>query len=314
VVTKYQSAVDLQIITNGNYFYKNTAFLGNKTEYYRSDLSSLPGFFYVPQGLQKVYFTINNSNPGGTGYATPEQINSTFNFKDNYGNSVKAILASPADSSLFYLDIPAGQGGNFWQAFTMEQYNLCFANISNVLLFAKRKPCSKIDFKISINDKNGNCLTHLSAVSNARTTLKWEIYDSQRLMYYGNESEIDLPDYVSPNATVTLFADENCSVTKRIADAPGYAQSKEACANGGPLPVADLSFAIFPNPSSGIYDINFNGIREYVHQLIIYDAQGSIVLRSNNINQVNITRQPAGVYIYRIIFNDSIYTGKLIKL
>lgn len=314
VVTKYQSAVDLQIITNGNIFYKNTAFLGNKTENYRPDLSSLPGFFYVPQGLTKVYFSINNSNPGGRGFATPAQINNTFNFKDNYGNSVKAFLATPGDSSFFYLDIPTGQSASFWQAFTMEQYNLCFANISNMLLFAKRKPCTKIDFKITIKGKDGNCLTHLSAVSNTGAILKWEIYDSQRLMYYGNETEIDLPEYVSPNSTVTLFADENCSVTKRLADAAGYYQAKEACASGAALPVVDPSFAIFPNPSSGVYIINFNGIREYVHELIIFNAQGSTILRSKNINQVNITNQPAGIYIYRIIFNDRLYTGKLIKL
>jgi len=46
IVSKYKSAVQLSITTNGNYFYKNGLFLGNKTESYKADMSSLPGYFY----------------------------------------------------------------------------------------------------------------------------------------------------------------------------------------------------------------------------------------------------------------------------
>ena len=314
VVSKFQASVDLVINCNGNYFYKNSAFLGNKTENYRTDLSSLPGYFYVPAGLQRVYFSINNSNPGGAGFASAKEISDAFIFKDGYGNRVEPIPASSNDSALFYLNIPADQTGTFWQSFKMEQYDLCFSNINNMLFFAGRKVCSKIDIKIFVKDKGGNCITHLTAVSNEGATLKWDIYDNGRWMYYGNEKEIDLPDYVSPNTMVSLFADENCSTTKRIADAPGYYKAKEACASGAPLPAVDISGVLFPNPSNGTYNISMNGIREYAQEVIILNASGNIVFRNKQVNQVNISNQPAGIYLYRVIFADKLYTGKLIKL
>ena len=314
VVSKYQSSVDLTINTNGHYFYKNTAFLGNKTENYRSDLASLPGYFFVPQGLQKVYFSINNSNPGGNGYATAGEISTAFIFKDNFGNRVEPVLASANDSSLFYIDIPLSQSGAFWQVFKMEQYNCCFANISNMLVFARRKPCARVDFRITVKKENGNCLTHLSAISNAGAILKWEIYDSQRLMFYGNEKEIDLPDYVSPNSTVTLFGDENCSTTKRLADAVNYFREKEACASGAPVPVTNLALTIFPNPSLKIFYININGVSQIAEEITIMNSLGSIILQTKNTNQADLAMMPSGIYLYKMIINNKCYTGKLIKL
>ncbi|MEP7163452.1 MAG: DUF4838 domain-containing protein [Ferruginibacter sp.] len=314
VVSKYQSSADIVIECNGNYFYKNSAFLGNKTENYRTDLQSLPGFFFVPQGLQKVYFSINNSDPGGNGFASAAEISTAFIFKDSYGNRVEPQLAVANDSALFYIDIPATQTNAFWQVFKMEQYNLCFANINNMLLYASRKVCTTIDFKISVDGKAGNCLTQLSAVSNDDAEIKWEVYDGGRWTYYGNEKEISLPDYVSPNAMVTLFSGPACSTTKRIADAPGYYAAKEACASGAPIPVAPLSLTIFPNPSTSIFYISLNGIRQYAEELMVMNILGKMVLTSKNSNQADLSLQPAGVYLYRILIDNKLYNGKLIKL
>ena len=314
VVSKYQSSVDLVIDCNGNYFYKNSAFLGNKTENYRTDLKSLPGFFYVPQGSGKIYFSINNSNAGGFGFASVAEISTAFIFKDSYGNRVEPRLVSANDSALFYIDIPVNQSDAFWQVFKMEQYDLCFANINNMLVYGSRKGCTAIDFKISVNGNGGNCLTHLSAVSNAGTELKWEVYDGGRWMYYGNEKEIDLPDYVSPNTMVTLFSGSNCSVSKRIADATGYYTAKEACASGAPIPVADLSLTIFPNPSTGIFYVAVNGIRQYAKEITILNILGKTVFRSKNTNQADLSLQPAGIYLYRMLIDGKSYIGKLIKL
>jgi hypothetical protein len=314
VVSKQQSSADLVIKCNGNYFYKNSAFLGNKTENYRTDLSSLPGFFYVPQGLSKVYFSINNSNPGGRGFAKTNEISDAFIFKDSYGNRVEPRLASANDSALFYIDIPAGQTAAFWQVFKMEQFDLCFSNINNMLFYAVRKSCTKAGMKISVKDIGGNCITHLSAISGEGAILKWEIYDNGRWMYYGNEKEIDLPDYVSPNSNVTLFADENCSTTMRIADAPGYFPAKQACAIGAPIPVTGNTLTIFPNPSTGIFNINMNGISQYVEDIIILNAQGSTMIRSKNVNRADLSQLPPGIYLYRMTVDHKICSGKLIKL
>lgn len=312
VVSKYQSSVDLQIICNGNYFYKNTAFLGNKTENYRTDLNSLPGYFYVPAGIQKIYFSVNNSNPGGTGFASAAEINKAFIFRDAYGNKVDAQLSSAGDSALFFLDIPPAQTAMFWQVFKMEQYNLCFANISNMLLYATRKACPDIDIRISVNEKN--CSTHLSAITAPAAAVKWEIYDNGRWMYYDDEKEIDLPDYTSPNAVVNLFSGTNCSTSKRLADTPGYYQEKQACASGAPIPVPESTLMIYPNPSAGVFNLYSNGIRQYVDETIVFNAQGAVLLHIKNNNLVNLSFQPSGIYLYKISLNGRTYTGKLLKL
>ena len=56
-----------------------------------------------------------------------------------------------------------------------------------------------------------------------------------------------------------------------------------------------------------------NGIREYAQEVIILNALGNVVFRNKQVNQVNISNQPAGIYLYRVIFDDKLYTGKLIK-
>lgn len=136
VVSKYKTAAALTITTNGNYFYKNGAFLGSKTENYRSDAASLPGYFYIPQGIDKIYFNVANSFSNGK-YAAAATVGSSFAIKDHAGNLVQARFASAKDSTLFYFDVPAAAQGQFWQATNMGQYNLQFVNIANTLWYAQ---------------------------------------------------------------------------------------------------------------------------------------------------------------------------------
>jgi hypothetical protein len=68
VSTKYKTVVELDIITNKQIFYKSGAFFGKATEIY-SDEKMLPGYFYVPATTGRVYFSLGNSNSGGTAYA-----------------------------------------------------------------------------------------------------------------------------------------------------------------------------------------------------------------------------------------------------
>ncbi len=134
VISKYKSAVELSITTNGNYFYKNGLFLGNKTETYKTGMSSLPGYFYIPAGINKIYCNVNSFSGGK--YAAADAITKSFAIKDNNGNLVQLHFVSSQDSSLMYLEIPEAAGGSFWQATNMAQYTLQFVNISNLLWYA----------------------------------------------------------------------------------------------------------------------------------------------------------------------------------
>lgn len=315
VVSKFKSSVDLVINTNGNYFYKNGPFIGNKTENYRNDLSSLPGYFYVPAGIQKVYFTVNNSNPGGSGYATAETISKAFVIKDNSGSTLLPRLVTPNDSAFFYLEVPYSSNGVFWQVTKMEQYNLCFSNISNLQWFAQPTiPCSDANFTISVINRNGNCITRLTAASASRQ-LEWEIVDLGRTLKFSNQSEVDLPDYSSPNAVVTLKNGTNCSVTKRLSDDAKYLRAKEACASGAALPASgSLNPVIYPNPSNGTYNCLQNGAVLTANEIIITNVNGTRVGSFKDVKQFNISNMPAGVYLYKMIIKGEEYNGKLFKL
>ena len=313
VVSKYKSAIDLVITTNGNYFYRNGPFLGNKTENYRTNLLSLPGYFYVPGGNSKIYFSVNNSNPGGSGYATAEDISKAFVIKDNSGNTVVPHLVTPEDSALFYLEIPVGSDGTFWQVYKMEQYNLCFANISNLQWYAERKPCSNANFTVAVIKKNGECITRLTAAANA-ANLKWEIYDVGRWFKFGNQSVVDLPNYSSPNAIITLMNSSSCSVTKRIGEDESFLRAREACASGAALPDVGAKPVLYPNPSNGIFNCLQNGAVLNANEIVVTNAQGKEIGSFKEVKQFNISNASAGIYWYRMTVNGVEFKGKLLKL
>ena len=313
IVSKYKSAVDLEISANGNYFYKNGPFLGNKTENYRSNLLSFPGYFYVPANLGKLFFSINNSNPAGAGFAKPDEVSKAFVIKDNNGNTMLPRLVTPADSAFFYIDIPAGSDNSFWQVYKMEQYNLCFANISNLQWFAERKPCSNANFSVAVINKGGSCITQLTAAANPRGW-KWEVYDAGRWFSYQDQAIVSLPDYTSPNAIVSLSSGGNCIVTKRLSDDEKILRAREACANGAPLPTSNSTPVLYPNPSHGIYNCLLDNAVLSADEIIITDAHGVIVGDFKNVKQFDISHAAAGVYWYRLITKEKIYQGKLLKL
>ncbi len=314
VVSKYKSTTDVTISTNGNYFYKNAPFLGNKTENYRTNLLSLPGYFYIPNGISKVYFSVNNSNPGGNGFATPDAISKAFVFRDNFENTIQPKLVNTNDSSLFYLDVPALANGTFWHVYKMEQYNLCFTNISNITWFAETKPCSNANFTASIIKKYNDCITKLTASSSSASNLHWEIYDLGRWTYYSNQTTVELPNYTSPNAVITLKNGSNCTVTKRLGDDDKYLKSKEACGSGAPIAAVNGTPVLYPNPSNGIFNCMQNGSVAFAEEIMVTNAQGLKLCSYKDVKQFNISNVAAGVYWYRMTVNGEQFKGKIIKM
>jgi len=313
VSTLYKAAVKLQIVTNGNAFYKNGPYLGNTIENYRNNLLCLPGYFYVPAGIQKVYFSLNNSNPGGAGFATASMVNKAFLFKDNNNNPVEAKLAEGSDSALFYLDIPTGTAGKFWQSFKMEQYRLCFANISNVQWYASKKNCNTANFSIAVTKIEGECITQLTTKT-SNNIVNWKVYDGGNVYEYSNQSVVNLPNSISPNAIVTLIAGPGCNTTKNLGEDAAYMSSKTACATGSALPVTSLQVAIFPNPGNGIFKIQQSGQPALATTIELYNTAGNRLVTFTNTQQFNITHLPAGVYIYKTMINELLYIGKLVKI
>ena len=154
IVSKFQTSVDLSITTNGNIFFKKGAFYGDKVENYREDWNSLPKYFYVPENINELYFSVNNACQYNTNCVTTSQIKNAFAIKDNNDQNAD-LLSFSGDPSLFKINIATNSAGSFWQVTKMQEYNLCFANISNIEIYAEKKVCKDCDLPtqpVNLND------------------------------------------------------------------------------------------------------------------------------------------------------------------
>jgi hypothetical protein len=312
VVAKYQSALALEINTNGNYFYKNGPYLGNTIENYRGDLQSLPGYFHVPAGVSKVYFSLNNSNPGGKGFATAAEISKIFAFRDNHNKSVEPKLVTASDSALFYLDVPEGSSGSFWQSYKMEQYQLTFANISNIQWYASRKSCELADFTMSVIQGVNGCTTQLKASSYCIDP-KWKLESGANITFYNNQ-EVTLPDDISPNTLITLTSSNTCTVAKRPGDNAAYLEQKRNCASGGSFQQVSLKASVYPNPGTGIYNCQYNGQPVIPEEIIIFNSAGIKAAHFANTARFNIGHLQPGIYFYELMIKNTPFNGRLVKL
>lgn len=313
ISSKYKSSAAIIITTNGHYFYKSGPFFGSSVENYRGNLLSLPGWFYVPAGIDKVFFSVNNSNPGGAGFVSPDEISKTFMFRDDKENAVEPTLTGTADSGLFYLQLPAGHTGVFWHVFKMEQARLCFANISNIEWYARRKPCTDNDFTASIQPGVTGCITRVKAHRNT-TNLSWEVYDAQRWYRYTNSQVIELPAGISPNAIVQLKTGNDCVVTKRIGDDLQYLLQKSTCSLSATPASSSAKVIIYPNPGTGVFRCMLNGEPVIAQEAIVFNASGLRMANFTNTQQFNISTLPPGVYFYTLVIDKVTYKGKLVKM
>lgn len=79
----------------------------------------------------------------------------------------------------------------------------------------------------------------------------------------------------------------------------------------------DHNVKIYPNPTEGVLKVNITGLRDDDNcTLGVYTIQGTQVLNSNikeDTYEINITNQPAGIYMLRITINTKSTTWKIIK-
>jgi len=317
VCSKYKSSVNLSISTNKNIFYKSGAFFGKATESYDKDIDK-PAYIYIPTGIDKLYFSLGNSNAGGAGFKSEAHINSAFAIQDINGNNLKARFVTPNDSALFYIEIPRESIGKFIRITRkFYQYSLVFSNVNNFLWYAEPKPlpCKSADFTIDVINRGGHCITQLTANSKSGQ-FNWTVTDAGNTYTFDNERVIELPDHISPNAEVTLTNGSNCSMTKKISDDEQFVKNKQACAiiKDIEMPVISVVPVVYPNPSTGTFRFMQNGTDFTANQVFIINGQGNTVAAFNNSRQVNISHLPAGMYWYKIVINKKEFTGKLVRL
>lgn len=312
ISSKYKSSVDLSITTNGNFFYTTGTSFSNVVEIYQNEPASFPGYFYIPEGVSKLYFDVNNSNPGGNGFTKPEDIAAAFAFKNNEGKLQEVKLVSANDSAFFYIDVPSANSGSFWTASKNTNLRLGLSNISNIWWFANRKTCDEFNFKAAVIKKGGDCITTLTTTKNLPGN-KWEIIDGHQTYNFSNQQLVELPAYLSPTAVVTLIDANQCAVTRRLLDDADYIKQKSSCALGATLPLGSSEVIIYPNPGNGVYRFRKQTETITADEITVFNASGNKVGYFTNTREIDLTKLNGGVYFYQLVINKNAYRGKLIK-
>ncbi len=311
LVTQNKAALQLTLYTRGNWIFREEPFLGNTVENYRADLSSLPGWFYVPQGVDRIYFSLNNSNPGGAGFAGRQAIAEAFAFRDPAGNVAEPMLADPADSALWYLPVQPGLDGRCWQALKMEQYRLCLANLSNLYWYARPKNCGTKGWKLRARQQEGACILTLEAHA-AAADLRWELYDNGR-WYRSAGERFELPAAMGPDALVRLIGAGGCLATGRLADDPAWQQAMQSCGTAGAEAATGQDLRIYPNPGNGLYQLAYQGQLQPAAEILVFNAAGQQVAAFRQAARFDISRQPPGLYFYRLQIGGAWFRGRLIR-
>jgi hypothetical protein len=81
------------------------------------------------------------------------------------------------------------------------------------------------------------------------------------------------------------------------------------------MPGAPTEFNVLPNPSTGIFALNFTGTA--AKNIVVYDVVGKIIFEKNSLTDATLTldlsNEPAGVYFVKVITNGEIISKKIIK-
>ncbi|MDL2323155.1 T9SS type A sorting domain-containing protein [Bacteroidales bacterium OttesenSCG-928-A17] len=80
--------------------------------------------------------------------------------------------------------------------------------------------------------------------------------------------------------------------------------------------IAETSIKIYPNPTEGMLKIEiYNLPAEEKANIHLYDLSGNRILskESDSVTDIDITRQPAGVYVMVIVLGDKRTEWKIIK-
>ena len=80
--------------------------------------------------------------------------------------------------------------------------------------------------------------------------------------------------------------------------------------------LANLDIKIYPNPTKGILEVEIPNIGETKPMLIIFNSQGKQILIhpiSNQTSTVNLSDQPPGTYILKLILDQESLNWKIIK-
>jgi hypothetical protein len=132
------------------------------------------------------------------------------------------------------------------------------------------------------------------------------------------------PTVLTPTLNITNITDyQNWPIAfpsiPQIATIPSYYQSTVLCSNPPGLGVNEIhnenSLTIYPNPSSGIFSIKLESANAK-KQLSVYNTLGELVFSSIETAPeftIDLSAQPAGIYLVNVFDGKNLVSKKVIK-
>ena len=147
----------------------------------------------------------------------------------------------------------------------------------------------------------------------------WLIYNygSGWTYAYPAESEIVISE-VPVGSTIYIYLRALCDADNNFVSS--WASDVYTTVSGGKIAQLESSeFEVYPNPTSGLVNINFVNTQPTDYQLLIVDAYGKEVYKDQIVSEmldsqfnIDLSNYSKGVYIVKIIGNQATYTRRLI--
>ncbi|MDX8339758.1 T9SS type A sorting domain-containing protein [Draconibacterium sp. IB214405] len=129
------------------------------------------------------------------------------------------------------------------------------------------------------------------------------------------------PSYGIGDTTFVFTYDASGNRTERIID---LTKSAEITASSSSLSeeklieaeLSSLDIKIYPNPTKGVLKVEIPEIGDIKPTLVVYNLQGKQLVNktvSNQISTINLSEQPPGMYIMKIVNGAESLDWKIIK-
>ena len=133
---------------------------------------------------------------------------------------------------------------------------------------------------------------------------------------------ISVPSFgMSGDTTFVFTYDASGNRTGRVIDLTKSAQitASSSTVNEEKLfeaELASLDIRIYPNPTKGVLKVEIPDIGDIKPTLVVYNLQGKQLIHktvSRQISTINLSGQPAGMYIMKIVNGQESLDWKIIK-
>ncbi len=99
---------------------------------------------------------------------------------------------------------------------------------------------------------------------------------------------------------------------------PNLCKAFQIATNTSDIQNIDFTFALYPNPTEGVFTIKSFNVQQNFFSYTIMDMQGKIIKQSDKIYQNEFTsdalcNQPNGIYVLLLSTPDKIYSTKIVK-